>query len=166
MQSRNPTRLTDMRDLIRPTLFILARLGLFLAVVAWIVGQWWQVTCALPVSSDGVAVWICARGWVLEYGEFASESELRFDFRPEYGQLDGLVFGEEFKFSENAFGNKALAEVADSRSVNVAGVVFGQSWGITDLAIRHWLIVTFFALFYGVLKWVYRKRGNELAADE
>ena len=78
MQSRNPTRLTDMRDLIRPTLFILARLGLFLAVVAWIVGQWWQVTCALPVSSDGVAVWICA----LEYGEFASETSYDSIFGP------------------------------------------------------------------------------------
>ena len=29
-----------MRDLIRPTLFIVARTGLLLAVVAWIVGQW------------------------------------------------------------------------------------------------------------------------------
>ncbi len=82
MQSRNPTRLTDMRDLIRPTLFIVARLGLFLAVVAWIVGQWWQVTCALPVSSDGVAVWICARRWVLEYGEFASETSYDSIFGP------------------------------------------------------------------------------------
>ena len=27
-------------------------------------------------------------------------------------------------------------------------------------SIRHWFIVTIFALFYGVLKWVYRKRGR------
>jgi len=32
--------------------------------------------------------------------------------------------------------------------------------------LSHWLIVTIFALFYGVLKWVYRKRGKELATDE
>ena len=31
-----------MRELIRPALFWVVRLGLFFAVVAWIAGQWWQ----------------------------------------------------------------------------------------------------------------------------
>ena len=34
------------------------------------------------------------------------------------------------------------------------------------VSFRHWLVVTFFALFYGVLKWVYRKRRKVVAADE
>ena len=33
------------------------------------------------------------------------------------------------------------------------------------VAFRHWLIVTFFALFYGVLKCVYRRRGKAVAGE-
>ena len=32
------------------------------------------------------------------------------------------------------------------------------------MQIQRQMIVTIFTLFYGVLKWVYRKRGKELAA--
>ena len=34
-----------------------------------------------------------------------------------------------------------------------------------DIEIRHWLIVTVFALFYGALKWVYRKREEVVPAE-
>ena len=33
------------------------------------------------------------------------------------------------------------------------------------LVIQHWLTFTIFALFYAVLKWVYRKRGTEVADE-
>lgn len=37
-----------MRELIRPTLFMVARLGLFLAVMAWVMVRWWVIQICIP----------------------------------------------------------------------------------------------------------------------
>ncbi len=55
-------------------------------------------------------------------------------------------------------------------SPNVIGFSFGgltvrRSTVVFVISFRHYLIVTIFALFYGVLKWVYWKRGK-VVADE
>ena len=42
-----------MRSLIRPALFMIARLGLLLSVVAWVAGQWWQISLEVPFGSFG-----------------------------------------------------------------------------------------------------------------
>ena len=52
-----------MKALIRPTLIALARLGLFLAVVAWIVGQWRTVLANAPSAFAG----ICEHGLYLAF---------------------------------------------------------------------------------------------------
>ena len=50
------------------------------------------------------------------------------------------------------------------RNRNAARTFPGLTWidpsvrGTASLALRHWLIVTIFALFYAVLKWKYRKQ--------
>jgi hypothetical protein len=47
----------------------------------------------------------------------------------------------------------------------VSGPVLMLHTDDVEVAIRHWLVFTFFALFYGVLKWVYRKRGKAVADE-
>ena len=37
-----------MKPLIRPFLFTVARLGLFLAVAGWVVGNWWYMCWRIP----------------------------------------------------------------------------------------------------------------------
>ena len=43
-----------MKPLVRPLLFAVARLGLFLAVTVWIVGQWW--TCVLAATDNAACL--------------------------------------------------------------------------------------------------------------
>ena len=49
-----------MRELIKPTLFIIARTGLFLSVAAWIVGQCWT----LQLDANYVIGGPAAKAWV------------------------------------------------------------------------------------------------------
>ena len=59
-------------------------------------------------------------------------------------------------------------QAAEMRRHAGARVVIGRSGkdvSPDDIIVSHWLVVTIFALFYGVLKWVYRKRGKAVADD-
>ena len=133
-----------MRELIRPALFLVARVGLFLGVVAWVVGQTWQGVgftpgCGAIVDQHGVIVGINTpsdRGWG---GEEISGTMLVKEFLSVRDTLPGTRY----------WGFGAFAVLQETGSVIIA--------------FRHWLIITIFALFYGVLKWVYRKRGTEIA---
>ena len=46
------------------------------------------------------------------------------------------------------------------------GIATRWRWPVPWVMARHWLVVTIFGLFNGVLMWVYRKRGKELANNE
>jgi len=112
-----------MKNLIKPTLFIITRLGLLLAVSAWVVGLW-QVfgTIAGPFSiASGPGGWEICR-W-------------------DSSNADRLSF----------FSYSAAVEVPHAPSSSP------RLWG---MFVYHWLVVSIFALFYGMLKWAYRKRGN------
>ena len=50
--------------------------------------------------------------------------------------------------------------------VSFRGIEFRQYSAVRYLRVPHWLVATIFALFNGVLMWLYRKRGKEVAADE
>ena len=54
-------------------------------------------------------------------------------------------------FPKPPFGNRI-------RLVNLSSIAASDYGRIPHVAIPHYLIVAIFALFYGVLKWVYRKR--------
>ena len=136
-----------MKNLLRMSLFIVARAGLFLAIVAWIVGQWLTGggTCPLGV------VLVCDSGWIC-----AVDHDLRFAW--------------EFSVAPTQAGDLNLHFVKPPKSnrrigFSLCGVTGWRTIVKTSVSIRHWLIVTFFALFYGVLKWVYRKPGR-VVVDE
>lgn len=117
-----------MRELMRPTLFLVARLGLFLSVVAWGVGVVFAPGHNYSTPSYTLSVSIGSSAWYFNFAALPA------------GSLSWRV-------------------------LRFPGIVIAWDSG-TDLAIRHWLVVTIFTLLYGLLKWVYRKRGKGLVADE
>ena len=149
-----------MKPLIRPFLFAVARLGLFLAVMAWIVGQWWTIYSAIPAGHGLVEIYVGDKSYevsrwdVLPSTSFNITADRRADSLP-FEVLYTLFRGE---LRSDSCG-QALLYVGPGFFTAKQGVIDGMS-------IRHWLIITIFALFYGVLKWVYRKRGTEVADGE
>ena len=124
-----------MRELIQPTLFIIARTGLFLAVVLWVVGQWWHKMGVFygavgVLDNAGVAV-----GFQLSYVPFCNT----------YNRT--LV---------DSFLNAADLKAPRYFSLGAVGFYIQPQSGC--LAVRHWLIVTIFAAFNIVVHFIYRKR--------
>ena len=137
-----------MKNLLRMSLFIIARAGSCLAVVAWIVSQ--------SYSSEA-------------FGGFTPASAFCFTGRP------GIIIGftnddarwrfnvserQSFRMLVFYYSEPEYSEVTDWITIvePVSGLIlFSDSSGV-GLAFRHYLVVTFFARFYGVLKWVYRSQ--------
>ena len=143
-----------MRALIRPTLFMIARLGLFLALLFLLVSQYWSIKVAI----------LHYQFTIIDYGYSAAElhaNEIampsritKTDWMSDYWPLRRkMVLGP------NAWPS-IIPGVVRSGGISWRNLF---SWFI---GIRHWLVITLFVLFNGVLMWVYRKRGNELASDE
>lgn len=127
-----------MRELIRPTLFMIVRLGLFLAVVTWGAGQTWQgfglaypIAAAIDKTGVGIAITAENQGW-------------------------RIVKDRHTPSVLNFLGGVGLPSDVSFLSLHVTAFLSGS--GRVCFAIRHWFIVTIFVLFNGVLIWVYRKR--------
>lgn len=125
-----------MRELVRPCLFIIARLGLFLAVVAWVVGQWWS--SAFRISHIAVAtdpnVW-----------SFSSDNRLppRFDYCIWRNQDDAIT----------------AQNLVWYRRWNVFPGVSARRWlSLPWILIKHWFIVTVLLTFNVTLHFIYRRR--------
>ena len=140
-----------MRGLIRPALFWVARLGLLFSVMAWLIGQRWTVVERWPLDRN-ICVAFVDKGWVLSRWTW------------------GAVVDWNFRIAElsphDATWSVAVPDtnIKGVNSYRAVGVVWTRQTNGQSIAIRHWLIVTIFAVFYGVLKWVYRKRPE--VADE
>lgn len=126
-----------MRPLVRPFLFAVARLGLFLSVTAWIVGQWWLFCGVAQVNVTHVA------GLILHPNKF------------DLFLTDNIGLANPFYVNSVSVGGKG-AELA---SLDMFMVL--HSIGQDATSIPHWLIVTMCGVFYGILKWVYRKKSSE-----
>lgn len=113
-----------MSGLIRPALLLVARLGLFLSIAAWILGQVWSFD-SLSFTSPTYSCFLelNSSGWKLDY---EVPSPVSLPTHESVRQLPGISF---------QFANGVYVYVC------------------------HWLIVTVFALFYGLVKWKYRKRA-------
>ncbi len=144
-----------MRELIRPGLFWAARLALFLSVLSWIVGQGWMASITMPFWSGHVVLGFGQEGWFT--GHFVAPT--RFQCR-----LTRL--NNDFN-SGGYFGERLPEAVRDMITPDTTGEFLGvrQTTFLsvagrfgTALSIRHWLVVTFVAVLYGVLKSVYRNR--------
>ena len=157
-----------MRELIRPGLFWMARLGLFLSVVAWGLGQWWHAKAA---CSFGTTL-LSEHGWYVQNSgrtrkmrlsivpieSVLPSNKLVIDWR--FNRVNAAPIDHEGFLTSVYFNGSSMSEFS---GVVVINTPFLRHWSIST---RHWLIVTIFALFYGVLKWGYRKRGTEAVRDE
>lgn len=131
-----------MRPLIRPLLFAVARFGLLLSVLMWMthagspyVWLQWDVP-DLPGLPAYTVVLVDSDGLYTRY-QHASGG---FDSIALSLEEDAVGLGQE-RITFDAFG----VMVADDGQDKV-------------ILVRHWLIVTTFALLYAVLRWRYRNR--------
>lgn len=134
-----------MRELIRPALFMIARTGLFLAVVAWIVGKTWWLEAVAPA----VGAALTEQGWTVAV---PSDPEWRFNAtRVESGWPDfGYLFrppGEVGSDSDVATG------------FSFSGLTCHNYLAIFyTVSVTHTLVVTILTVFNICLHWLYRKR--------
>jgi len=155
-----------MRELIRPTLFMIVRLGLFLTVVAWSFGQWWTLSFAIPVN-DHTA--LAGFGRTSIYFGVHSRRQPGLVMIQDY---EGSTVGSRWlsdRWTEELPGefakyNSDLRAVLLSmiprfkldrqrdEFVRTLGYVFwiGPQKG---LRINHRLVVTLFTIFNGLLMW-------------
>lgn len=124
-----------MKKLIRPFLSAVAQLGLFLSLAAWIAGQRWQTNLTIgPLGiSNTQSLW--SFGWDSRFSDFSVNT----------------TTGNEAAINSN-YSNLWFRRLQTS-----PGIAF-RRWATVWIMIKHWLLVTIFALSYAVLKYVYRKQ--------
>ena len=137
-----------MKHLLRMSLFIIARAGLCLAVVAWIVGQWWVIE--IDNDQRDVYVRMDHRGWVvtdvLMISRFTTEG-WSFAVKTAYRTI--MVDVVELSQLASRYGGK----VVEFPGLDVA---FGKD--VNYLFLRHWLVTSLFISFNIALHFIYRKR--------
>ncbi|APZ92301.1 hypothetical protein [Fuerstiella marisgermanici] len=152
-----------MRELIRPGLTTVARLGLFLSLAAWFVGNGWVGTIAIPFGAGHVATGLGAHGWFAGY--FRSMTSFNTRFSPSSEKYNaGAYFGEQLPREASAF----ISAHSNGEFLGMRSTQFNANVGrLGDaISIQHWLVVTIFAAFYTLLSWVCRKHEPEAVGDE
>ena len=147
-----------MRELIRPAWFMIARTGLFLAVLAWGVGQRWTTTSHLAVTR----VKLCGAGFLVDNRPASLDWSMSTKSSWEIGpsQMAAIrVYFEDFsehdvltRHLRDAFGvksNLVIPGIRISTHRNKPTIV---------LAVHHWFTILVFTAFNILLYFIYRKR--------
>ena len=138
-----------MKNLLRMSLFIVARAGLFLAIVAWIVGQWCGILASGSLMTASAVCFTGEPGIIVGLTNF--KVSWRFDVSEEQSRPMWA-----FDYSEPEFsGLRRQVSLVEP----VSGLVlFYDHNGGVNIAVRHWLIITLFTAFNIVLHFIYHKR--------
>jgi hypothetical protein len=139
-----------MRNLIRMSLFILARLGLFFPALTWTFSLWQHVTYIAPSPGGTIAVGLHSRGLVFVRTERLVPSAFEFS-SPDESNIADWAF-EEPRWRHPDFGTRL------NYGFVCGGSVYAGYSGLNLVAVQHWLLVGLFALFYVSLKLFYRNR--------
>ena len=148
-----------MRELIRPALFWVVRLGLFFAVAAWVVAQW----CFVEMTASGLG----RSGRILVWPK-----ETAIISEPTARQPGIRTWLYRDNNHPHSYSQSLVEQVKDTpmysavRPIRGITLVMDRRVLRAAVLIRHWLVVTIFAVFYGVLKWVYWERGRKAVGDE
>lgn len=138
-----------MRALIRPALFAVARLGLFLAVVAWIISQTYVCVGVFSAGNHHARILASPPGWMFIL--WPRSDEFSVQFHP-------VVELKEYVVALDAiFG----ADIDSDYTIETHsfGFVLGKAESVAPYcAIRHWLVVSILIAFNLVLHFVYRNR--------
>lgn len=144
-----------MRSLTRPFLFAVVRLGLFIAVVAWIAGQRWEVDGTM-VGGPVERIAVSELGWT-------ATNRMPIEVFFGSGTIDWIAVVPHRMETRDWFGDYHHGQAYCSRPWRVPGLSFQHLDGLTSgyywgLAVRHWFIVLLLCLWHVGLSRVYRKR--------
>ena len=150
-----------MRELICPTLFVIARTGLFLAVVTWVVSRWW----VLNVQGYHMRLTSKPHAWTLRIGPWWPDP-FRFQIMSTAFSIDG---GND----STHWGHAYWGANPNERNTFWCGFwihsTFEIHWRFPPARFRvmvsHGLNVAVFTIFYGVLKWRSRKLGTDVQRE-
>ena len=136
-----------MKPLIRPFLFAVARLGLFQAVMAWIVGQWESILYVTPDYGVGLS----HSGWAISVrysGNAKSASQIL------YGRGIDAVLTDWMEYGNH------------SPALRFPGV--GCWWTKVRWVgtLQHWFATSVFLAFNLFLHFTYRKRPEAEPCDD
>ncbi|MFY9253292.1 MAG: hypothetical protein WAO83_07545 [Fuerstiella sp.] len=143
-----------MKDLIRPGLFLIARLSLLHSVSAWILSQGYFLQIVVNPGVKETAFVIERRGVFLGVGVVGKRPPKLIYFGYAFEHAFNEVFDPEFGRSIHI----ATPPEKTYKFGKIAGLFllwFGPM-SLLLLVIPHWLIVLCSTSFYGVLKLVYR----------
>ena len=151
-----------MKSLVRPLLFAFARLGLFFALLGWVVGQWWEVQANVPHAN----ALLCRHGWC-----FAIHNQ------PRRGSISAVatehlsdltIERRDWVFGETGPGDRlssSMQDIAnDSMSHRFRGFTYTYYHWLDErcLAIRHWFAALVWLGLNILLRFMDRKRpGRE-----
>jgi hypothetical protein len=131
-------------------------------VLAWIVGQWSIVEGNVAEKGNGVLIQLDEKAWFFRRTR-QQRRTYHFEIKPPRGIPDGDFIGSVKLIAETPV--EIFIDATDWWQE--AGVGYARVYmGSTRVSVRHWLVVTMFALFNGVLMWVYRKRSNTTILNE
>lgn len=141
-----------MRELIQPALKIMARTGLFLSVVAWVVGQWWETRFACPSQGSELRLVVVDRGWIFLKDIPISYRALGYP-DPAHSLL--RIFPADSAYTD--FG-----ELDDLFGYPIVRVLPGVRYLKRQLGfrctIRHWFVISTLTAFNIILHFIYGKR--------
>lgn len=133
-----------MRSLIRPALFMVARLGLLFSVIACVFGQTWQGVA----YSHKIVVGIGRAGMVIVINS-ATLGNWGIQEQFDLNRVKDFLIGKDLR--------------AGDTHLSFSGVAVQYGELNFALGAYHWLVITISALFYAVLMWVYRKKTPALS---
>lgn len=140
-----------MTPLISPTLFAIARLGLFLAVAASIMGQWWEVQCRF-YGTKSTALTLAPEGCLLEYND---NSRLFTSGDIESAVRKAKVPSDHSPLFDHSLESATIYTIGSFPGLTVKASTFG---GKTFIAFRHGLNILTFLFLNLLLHFIYRKR--------
>ena len=148
-----------MRNLIRVLLFIFGRTGLFLAVVAYVVGQWWIVGITVDLAGIKIDSDVFDNGIMTSISTNGRKNKLETSLGKRRENPSGYFDPGTVQGHNETAGNFAI--------LLQPGVVLFSASGSKGVGgcIRHWLNITFFVALNGILWFVYRKRPEVKACE-
>lgn len=147
-----------MRPLLRPFLFALARLGVFLSAVAWIVSQTFLPRLTLPIGNRHVLFLLAPEGALFLNWDRPENLEVEWFRKSELEPYEIEHLSTMFTPMDN--GEMFTAEYSSF------GVTIGKMQDTPVLSFRHWLITTVFVTVNVVLYITYRKRPELRRREE